>query len=530
MTQTYLSSQLQINNPGEIKMKRLLPIVIILILGTTNVFGQYSWDNPREVVLDTYENPIPFLMDGEMCIAYELHITNFGLDSLLIKSIKIFADNDTLPYKIYSGDYLIKSLSRIKVPTSSKNDTIVRPGQRAILYALLSFPEGKLPQKLYHRVEYDILSGNQIKNEVITTGGKISIDQNEKAIVIDSPVQEGIWQISNSVADGYVGHRQGAIRPYNGIPYSRQRYAIDLIRLNGKGEAVQGNFHDNLNWFSYNSDVLAVADAYVVDIHDNDPECPPLMSDDERLAKITSLGGNYIILDLGNSMYAEYAHLKPGSILVKKGDKVRKGQLLAKVGSSGNSTVPHLHFGINRDVPANGQPIPFVFNTYKYLGPSIADELKVEHSKLGKIQKEMLPKVNSIIQLGESDSTNKAASVFLKRQEFLYIMHNKNVNAAAQYFYNLRKMDLNIMLFGEQEMNLIGYNYLENKKYEDAIEIFKLNVIAYPNSGNVYDSLGEAYMKNNNKELAIKNYERSLKLDPTNKNAEEMLKRLRSVK
>jgi cytochrome c-type biogenesis protein CcmH/NrfG len=54
-----------------------------------------------------------------------------------------------------------------------------------------------------------------------------------------------------------------------------------------------------------------------------------------------------------------------------------------------------------------------------------------------------------------------------------------------------------------------------------------LNVEAYPQSGNVYDSLGEAYMVNGEKELAIENYEKSLKLDPDNANAVEMLNKLR---
>jgi len=65
------------------------------------------------------------------------------------------------------------------------------------------------------------------------------------------------------------------------------------------------------------------------------------------------------------------------------------------------------------------------------------------------------------------------------------------------------------------------------KNYSYAIQIFKLNVSEYPNSSNVYDSLGAAYMKNGQKKLAIKNYEKSLELDPENNNAKEMLKKLK---
>ena len=78
----------------------------------------------------------------------------------------------------------------------------------------------------------------------------------------------------------------------------------------------------------------------------------------------------------------------------------------------------------------------------------------------------------------------------------------------------------------EVEINGLGYKLLAAKKFSEAIEIFKLNVAAYPQSSNVYDSLGEAYMKAGDREQAIRNYRRSLELDPRNTNAVEMLKKL----
>ena len=69
---------------------------------------------------------------------------------------------------------------------------------------------------------------------------------------------------------------------------------------------------------------------------------------------------------------------------------------------------------------------------------------------------------------------------------------------------------------------------MKENKMENAIKLFELNVEEYPNSANSYDSLGEAYMNAGNKELAIKNYEKSLQLNPKNENAVEMLKQLRA--
>ncbi|HEY6271938.1 MAG TPA: tetratricopeptide repeat protein, partial [Terriglobales bacterium] len=77
-------------------------------------------------------------------------------------------------------------------------------------------------------------------------------------------------------------------------------------------------------------------------------------------------------------------------------------------------------------------------------------------------------------------------------------------------------------------LNNFGYSLLGEKKYDDAIHIFQRNVAEYPQNGNTYDSLGEAYMDAGQSELAIQNYEKSLQLNPKNDNAVTRLRQLRS--
>jgi Tfp pilus assembly protein PilF len=77
-------------------------------------------------------------------------------------------------------------------------------------------------------------------------------------------------------------------------------------------------------------------------------------------------------------------------------------------------------------------------------------------------------------------------------------------------------------------LNSLGYQLLYgNHKPTEAIEIFKLNTVTYPRSSNAFDSLAEAYQTSGNKELAVKNYQKAVELDPTNLHAVEMLKKLR---
>lgn len=102
----------------------------------------------------------------------------------------------------------------------------------------------------------------------------------------------------------------------------------------------------------------------------------------------------------------------------------------------------------------------------------------------------------------------------------------KDVQSAVAQYRELKANQTNSYDFGEMELNRLGYNLLAMKKAKEAIDIFKLNVEVYPQSSNAYDSLAEAYMINGDKELAIKNYKRSLELNPQNKNAVEMLKKL----
>jgi predicted Zn-dependent protease len=80
--------------------------------------------------------------------------------------------------------------------------------------------------------------------------------------------------------------------------------------------------------------------------------------------------------------------------------------------------------------------------------------------------------------------------------------------------------------FGEDELNSLGYRLIRANKLKDAIRILQLNVEAYPKSSNVYDSLGEAYMDDGNKPLAIANYQKSIQLNPRNTGAVKMLQKL----
>jgi len=100
------------------------------------------------------------------------------------------------------------------------------------------------------------------------------------------------------------------------------------------------------------------------------------------------------------------------------------------------------------------------------------------------------------------------------------------IKDAVTKYYELKSNPCDGILFSETCINQLGHKYLRAGEKINAIEIFKLNVKEYPKSWNTYDSLGEAYMKNGDDKLAIKNYNKSIKLNPNNTHGEEMLANL----
>ena len=146
-----------------------------------------------------------------------------------------------------------------------------------------------------------------------------------------------------------------------------QRFAFDWVKYRGDESGTPDPA-------TYGSEVVAVADARVVTAMDGIPDnwLPgerPASPRDRRAVAITAetTRGNTVALDLGGGRYAHYVHLKPGSVRVKTGERVRRGQVLGQVGNSGNSNGPHLHFGISDTPGLGGNGLPFVFDSFELL-------------------------------------------------------------------------------------------------------------------------------------------------------------------
>jgi tetratricopeptide (TPR) repeat protein len=103
---------------------------------------------------------------------------------------------------------------------------------------------------------------------------------------------------------------------------------------------------------------------------------------------------------------------------------------------------------------------------------------------------------------------------------------SSGVDEAVKQYHDFRTAESSAYDFDEGELNALGYQLIRAKKFKESIRILQLNVEAYPQSSNTYDSLGEAYLDDGNKAQAIANYQRSLQLNPKNRNAILVLQKL----
>ena len=123
-----------------------------------------------------------------------------------------------------------------------------------------------------------------------------------------------------------------------------QRWAYDLVvKRDGRQRARGSDRHRNESYYAHGEDLLAPASGTVVHVVEGVPENRP----PER----GRAGGNGLVIDHGFGEYSAMWHAIPGSLEVKVGDRVETGQRVAKVGNSGRSTGPHIHWHVSYRVP-----------------------------------------------------------------------------------------------------------------------------------------------------------------------------------
>jgi murein DD-endopeptidase MepM/ murein hydrolase activator NlpD len=309
-------------------------------------------------------------IDGEGVLVYELHITNFSPVAQTIRRIEVF--DDATPAHVLAtleDTALANAMARpgVAPPPTAVDRARLGGGLRAVVFLWTPVNAATPPKRVTHRITAVQGSGNGASTRTVV-GGSAPVATAIAAIAaIALPFHGGPWMAANGPGP-VSGHRRALI-PVDGTPAIARRFAIDYVKLDTAGKTYRGDQLVNANYYAYGVDALAVADGIVVERKDSIPENIPGANSRAVPITLETIGGNHVIVDIGGGPYAFYAHLQPGSLRVKIGDRVRSGQVLGLVGNSGNSTEPHLHFHLSdAPSPLGSEGVPYVMDNFTLIG------------------------------------------------------------------------------------------------------------------------------------------------------------------
>ena len=324
------------------------------------------WPPQVQVAAWVPYEPTVFQSAGRQYLVYELYLTNFETHTLRVDSIEAIdaTKATTNPAAAFEAPQLNTMMHHVGQPivgdeigsAADNSQRDIAAGQTSIVYLIVKSEElGQIPARLVHRL---VIGSSTVEAAIIST-------HHEHVRTFGPPLKGGPW-IADS-GPGNESHHRRQILALEGSPHISSRFAIDWERLKNS-ESSSGDKQDNRSYFSYDEPVLAVSDAKVVSTRDGIAENIPGHFGKGKLAVAMSydtIFGNMIVLDLGDGQYAYYGHLKPGSLLAKKGDSVRRGQVIARIGDSGASFEPHLHFEITTSNSAcRGEGLPYALDAY----------------------------------------------------------------------------------------------------------------------------------------------------------------------
>jgi hypothetical protein len=319
---------------------------------------------PLQLEMRVPFEPTMFSSAGRNHLTYELYLTNFGSSPLALRRVEILdADNlASAPIAAFESGQLDALLQPIGAQTSASGNSDphqLAGGATVVVFLWIALDHGvHVPHKLRHRI---------LTADSAADGAIISTHHTELK-VLGPPVMGTNWLADDGPSNDHDNHHRRGILFFEGRALISRRYAIDW-QQSQNGKTFSGDASDKRSYYAYGKPVLAVADGIVVSARDGLPDNVPRHNGEFTTAvemTADTVFGNNIVLDLGGQQFATYCHLQPGSLRAKVGDHVRSGQVLAKIGGSGDARQPHVHFQLQTSSnPLAGEGVPYLIDHYR---------------------------------------------------------------------------------------------------------------------------------------------------------------------
>lgn len=332
-------------------------ILVVLLAGPSPVGADAAARVRHGIHMEVLFPPRAVRFADASRLVYELHVTSFARTELLLNHLLILDGETGAVVGDLDRAALEASTVRVGGPRADTGLLTIAPGARAVVY--LELPVAKAPPRLRHRVEFDLPSAAGVQR-ARAEGGETLVSA-RPAPVLGPPLRGGPWV---AVYDPQLerGHRR-VIYAVDGRARIPGRFAIDWMKGRASDDSASAGGDARTRAGGLGSEVLAVADGVVAaardDFSDAGRGAPPTLED---------ATGNYIALDLGDGHHAFYEHLQAG-LLVRPGDRVRRGQVIARLGATGQANRPHLHFHLSDgNSPLGAEGVPFALTNVTVLG------------------------------------------------------------------------------------------------------------------------------------------------------------------
>lgn len=312
-------------------------------------------------------------------LVYELSARNFGADCARIVDVRTSADGQLLrryQATAIAPNTLVYDARMTPLPNPAAGESAPHPvdvpaGGGAIVYFFLTLDDNlPLPQTLHHEIDTTACAAGASTRATASSDSPVS---RAAPVVVGLPFRGTGWVAGDSPND-FGTHRRTLIpvRDANGDPIVGQfhvpeRYAIDWVKVDDDAHRAIGPLNRNASYLAWGEEIVAVADGTIARTRDGMPEGTPPHNPPNPT--VETAGGNYVMQDIGGGHFAFYAHLQPGSLRVHEGDRVVRGQVIALLGNSGNSSEAHLHFHVSdASDPLMSEGVPYVFDRYTLTG------------------------------------------------------------------------------------------------------------------------------------------------------------------